>query len=157
MKKVLISLFFLAFAGGCTVATIDSEPEQDPAFGSSEDDLRVNCRAACKGKKNKLVCLLKCRAGKMPCGDNFCGQSEYCCNDSCGTCVGFDEVCTQQICECNSDDDCRTLSNYCGGCSCEGLPDEQANPVCDEPLVTCFVNPCMGKQAACVAGSCVAQ
>lgn len=33
-----------------------------------------------------------------PCGNNFCGNGEYCCNESCGICAPLNGFCTQQAC-----------------------------------------------------------
>ena len=37
----------------------------------------------------------------QPCGDNECNELEYCCNESCGICVRFDNDngCTEEFCE----------------------------------------------------------
>ncbi|MEZ4252598.1 MAG: hypothetical protein R3B99_30680 [Polyangiales bacterium] len=42
-----------------------------------------------------------CGCEPMPgesCGDNVCGDGEYCCNASCGVCAAEGGVCTQQVC-----------------------------------------------------------
>ena len=35
---------------------------------------------------------------QVPCGPNFCSVGQYCCNESCGTCVEVEGVCTLQYC-----------------------------------------------------------
>jgi len=58
--------------------------------------------------------------------------------------------------ECKSNADCRLVDDYCGGCNCLALGPGESAPKCTDP-VNCFVQPCMNKTAACVAGNCVAQ
>ena len=54
--------------------------------------------------------------------------------------------------------DCRTFSNYCGGCACDALGVHAPDPVCDGGTVSCFTNPCAGHTAACgPAGRCILQ
>jgi hypothetical protein len=35
---------------------------------------------------------------RKPCGHNFCGPGEYCCNRSCSICAPRGDVCTQRVC-----------------------------------------------------------
>lgn len=55
---------------------------------------------------------------------------------------------------CKSDADCRTFSNYCGDCSCLALSTMDPNPVCLGIPKQCSADPCLNKQATCVAGRC---
>lgn len=55
---------------------------------------------------------------------------------------------------CSDDSDCRTFSDYCTGCDCRALTNEQDDPVCPGPGVMCFADPCMNKEAVCTAGKC---
>jgi len=55
---------------------------------------------------------------------------------------------------CAGDDDCRVFSDYCTGCDCRALSNEDPDPVCSGPGVECFVDPCRGKTAQCVNGQC---
>jgi hypothetical protein len=55
---------------------------------------------------------------------------------------------------CAKDADCRLFSDYCDGCACRALAAGQGDPVCKGTIVTCLVDPCEGKQAACNAGTC---
>ncbi len=52
---------------------------------------------------------------------------------------------------CSVASDCRTFSNYCGGCACDVLGTGDANPGCDAGTVSCVVDPCYGHTAACDA------
>ena len=59
---------------------------------------------------------------------------------------------------CTSDDDCRTWSSYCreAPCVCRVFAKSEAEPRCSSAgNVTCFVDPCMKKAAACQGGRCV--
>jgi hypothetical protein len=83
----------------------------------------------------------------IPCGKNTCGAGQYCCNPSCGTCAGLNELCTQEACEdpptgvpcgntvcgageycCNPS--CSTCAQKTGGCT---------QQVC-EPTTACTIN-----------------
>jgi hypothetical protein len=59
---------------------------------------------------------------------------------------------------CQAASDCRTLSSYCGACSCLALPAGAADPVCDAGTVSCLLDPCSGRSATCGAsGHCALQ
>lgn len=55
---------------------------------------------------------------------------------------------------CAADSDCRAVADYCTGCDCRALGPGQTLPACTGPGVQCFADPCMGKTALCVNGSC---
>lgn len=59
--------------------------------------------------------------------------------------------------ECATDADCRLEADYCGGCNCRALAEDESVPECKGDTVACFVSPCLGQVAKCVSGSCVAQ
>lgn len=58
---------------------------------------------------------------------------------------------------CASDGDCTTHSSYCADtpCACQVLAKGEAAPKCSGTPVSCFVDPCMRKAAACQNGACV--
>ncbi|MBX3187003.1 MAG: hypothetical protein KF819_08310 [Labilithrix sp.] len=58
---------------------------------------------------------------------------------------------------CASDGDCRTWSSYCpdAPCACRVLGGADGDPKCAGPKVSCFVDPCMNKEAHCQDGACV--
>jgi len=58
---------------------------------------------------------------------------------------------------CASPGDCRLYSDDCGGCTCVPLHAGAPDPACNGTKVSCFVDPCEGKSAACVSGACAAQ
>lgn len=58
----------------------------------------------------------------------------------------------QSVCSANYD--CRTFSSYCGTCACRALSARAREPVCRLRPVSCFVDPCDGRQAICVRGQC---
>ncbi len=72
--------------------------------------------------------------------------------------LGFHWSPTQCECvpngSCNVDEDCRVFSDYCTGCDCRALSNEDQDPVCSGPGVECLADPCMGRTAQCVNGQC---
>lgn len=52
---------------------------------------------------------------------------------------------------CTVSADCRTFSDYCGGCACDVLAVGAPDPTCDAGTVSCLVDPCQGKMATCDA------
>lgn len=62
---------------------------------------------------------------------------------------------------CASPADCRLFSSYCNSqaCMCLPLPAKAPDPVCNDGMVTCLMDPCAGKQARCnaVTGVCEVQ
>jgi hypothetical protein len=57
--------------------------------------------------------------------------------------------------ECGDGQGCVAFSNYCDGCNCEALPEGSTPPPCSGVIVSCFVDPCMNHNAACVNGRCL--
>lgn len=57
--------------------------------------------------------------------------------------------------QCATDTDCRTFSSYCqeSPCACQPLGKADRDPKC-AATVSCFVNPCARKSAACQNGKC---
>lgn len=139
---------------------------------------KIACREICHGKdKTGPACGPNtCAAGDVCCNescgictppDGMCTQQF--CEPSGGTCtqialciIGYtwdDKSCAcvpeaPSAGNCTTDADCRTFSNYCDGCSCNALGVTDPNPVCKGTTVSCFADPCMGKTATCVAGTC---
>ena len=57
---------------------------------------------------------------------------------------------------CTGPADCRTFSDYCGGCACDALVVSEPDPICEAGTVQCLVDPCSGHSAACdTTGHCV--
>ena len=57
---------------------------------------------------------------------------------------------------------CKLFSYDCANtnitpCTCLALSGDAPNPTCDAGVVSCFADPCAGKNAACVSGACVVQ
>ena len=54
---------------------------------------------------------------------------------------------------------CRLFSVYCSlaPCTCVSLPSTEPDPACDAGTVSCVVDPCGGKTAACTASGCAVQ
>jgi hypothetical protein len=50
---------------------------------------------------------------------------------------------------CSSASECRTFSDYCGGCACDALGKNDPDPTCDADTVSCFVDPCRDRSATC--------
>lgn len=114
-------------------ACLGAEPTQDDsqsessAVESTQEELKINPCA-----------LVRCRAGTQ-------------CQVQGGrpVCVPVPGP------ECTYDADCRTFSNYCDGCECLALGQNEPNPVCKGDIVACFVDPCRNQTARCEAGQCV--
>jgi len=58
---------------------------------------------------------------------------------------------------CNAPSDCRLFEDTCGSCKCLALPVGAPDPTCSDPPVSCLVNPCQGKAAACTNNTCTLQ
>jgi hypothetical protein len=54
---------------------------------------------------------------------------------------------------------CRKFSSYCGSCTCIALIADNPDPDCGGMMVTCAMDPCLGKTATCNHGNgmCVLQ
>jgi hypothetical protein len=142
---------------------------------------KIACREICHGKP-KDSAGVACGPNTCAAGDVCCNSSCGICTPPGGMCTmqfcggpigggcttialcveGFawsDVTCS---CEpvapkpsaCTTDADCRTFSDYCTGCDCRALSTSDSDPVCGGPGVRCFADPCMGKSAVCLAGSC---
>ena len=88
-----------------------------------------------------------------PCAAILC-QVGYVCEVNCdgtGECVP-----AAPKPECRTDADCRLFSDYCEGCNCVALGRGESDPKCDGTIVQCLVDPCLGVEARCEYGSCVA-
>jgi hypothetical protein len=91
------------------------------------------------------------------CGCNGQMYGNACMANSAGTDASTDTSCLGSPgSECKSNADCRLVDDYCGGCNCLALAPGESAPTCSDP-VNCFVEPCLNKTAACVAGNCVAE
>jgi hypothetical protein len=53
--------------------------------------------------------------------------------------------------------DCRLYSSYCvtAPCQCLALGQRDVDPPCTGGQMACIIDPCNGKSADCVSGSCV--
>lgn len=56
---------------------------------------------------------------------------------------------------CAQDTDCRLLSDYCTGCDCRALLQDEPPPPCPGNGVQCLRDPCTGLKAHCIDGACV--
>ncbi len=83
-----------------------------------------------------------------PCATVRCAAGTHC------VAKGKTASCVADKAECTTDADCRLFDNYCGGCACNALASSEPDPKCDGTLVKCFAEPCGGKAAACVNGTC---
>ncbi|MFO0560582.1 MAG: hypothetical protein U0269_21380 [Polyangiales bacterium] len=108
-----------------------------------------------------LVCTLP-SGGTCPAGSS-CPAGDGCNTCSCPASGGV-ALCTDRACppdagagECATAADCRLFESYCSTdpCSCLALTNAAPDPRCGGGMVTCFVPPCRGHSADCVAGRCV--
>lgn len=102
-------------------------------------------------------------------GGGTCPAGSSCpAGDGCNTCscpgAGGAALCTDRACpsdagagECANASDCRLFESYCSTepCACLALTNAAPDPRCGGGMVTCFVPPCRGRSADCVAGRCV--
>jgi hypothetical protein len=60
---------------------------------------------------------------------------------------------------CSDASDCRLFSSYCSTAACVCIPllKGEPSPKCEGGMVSCFVDPCSMKTAACEGGKCVAK
>jgi hypothetical protein len=124
-------------AGLCAVLWVLSgcaaeEPSDATELAEKSDDLSITGRSSCD--------LLRCRAGFT------CVQQEG---------IAFCTPTQKRVCE--TDADCRLVASYCGGCNCLALGSGQSAPKCAGDEVACFVSPCLGQEAFCDDGRCVAE
>lgn len=52
---------------------------------------------------------------------------------------------------CGQPEDCRLFRDNCGTCTCSALGVQEKDPVCYATRVSCFADPCLGKQLDCNA------
>ena len=127
----------IAMTGLFSACAATDEPTQsgdDYAAASEAEDTQQRGEAL----KIDPCALVRCRAGTM------CEVQ-----DGRAVCVPTPAP------ECTSDKECRTFSNYCGGCSCQALSDGEVDPVCKGQIVACLIDPCMHQEAVCMRGQCV--
>jgi hypothetical protein len=115
-------------AFGCAA----DEPSDTPELTEKADDLSIAGRSSCD--------LLRCRNG-------------FTCVQQAG--IAFCAPTSKRVCE--TDSDCRLVDSYCGGCNCLALGSGQSAPKCAGDEVACFVAPCLGQEAFCEDGRCVAE
>jgi hypothetical protein len=128
MRAALAAVSFLALAacGDASALVTSTDPQ-----GGIEASLKGGCRAICpKCRPGQIcplmACTISCPPGRSLCGQNVCGQGEYCCNESCGQCAPAGGACTQQFCG----GDCSGISALCiegtvwdvASCSCVIAP-----------------------------------
>jgi hypothetical protein len=91
---------------------------------------------------------------KPVCGCDGKTYSSACVAAGNGVDVASEGACEPAPGACRTDADCRTFSDYCTGCDCRALSVGQKDPVCPGPGVQCLIDPCLDKQAVCLAGRC---
>ncbi|HEX2568794.1 MAG TPA: hypothetical protein VH877_04480 [Polyangia bacterium] len=114
----------------------------------------VSCGGAGESPVDERGQPLEARAASLPPG----------CHADCPPCPPG-QICPAIACKivcapghCATDSDCRLESNYCGGCNCEALTQDQRGTTCPpNDIVNCFADPCLNKAAACdqATGRCV--
>ena len=158
----LTSLLLVVAGTGCE-AVYDYTRAQHGGHGPGDPPPPVECHADADCRAFSNYCD-GCACDALAAGENdpVCsGHVVQCLVDPCG---GKKAICKAGQCvldtlppppaECHTDADCRTLSNYCGGCACDALAVGAKDPICNGMLVQCFADPCLDKTAACTAGRC---
>lgn len=157
MRRVIafVSLFGAALFG-CASAPEQSSGKDPPA--AAEQGLAGGCRMVCpKCPANKIcptiACYEDCNGKPRECVQTALCIQGYAWDSKSCQCVPSKPAPGA----CATDADCRTFADYCTGCNCLALSSNQADPTCSGPGVRCFADPCLGKAAACVSGSCSLQ
>ena len=93
---------------------------------------------------------------EQKCGSNTCGKGTYCCNPSCGTCVPFGDMCTQDVCPTNEvqapeGEAEKSLSIINGGESCGPPVCGKGTTCCNASCGTCTPPGVMCTQETCAS------
>ncbi|MBI5512722.1 MAG: hypothetical protein HY909_03085 [Deltaproteobacteria bacterium] len=138
-----------AALAGCA-ADVAADP------GTEVQELVGGCRTDCPRCRPGAICpLIACRLvcnGRRECLQTaLCIQGYHWDTNRCA-CVRDSGPSL-----CSTDADCRVYSDYCTGCDCRALSTREPDPVCTGPGVRCFADPCLGRTAVCLQGSCSLQ
>lgn len=161
VKRPLLALVPLLAALGCPKSGPDKAPASAPAAEPTpaavsapppEAPPKVAAGGPCAATQvcaEGLVCTTEAGACDKPPG---CGPDDICPQVCYGVCEAPPAAAAPG---CKTDADCRTFSNYCGGCGCDALAASAPDPKCAERPVNCVMNPCQDKVARCLEGACV--
>lgn len=144
-----------ALVSACGAAS-PSEPSD--GVGEVGAALKSGCHWDCpKCPPNKICPLGMC---VEVCPGKTCTQTALCIQGytwSAKRCACVADPAAPAASSCATDADCRTFADYCTGCDCRALSYSDADPFCSGPGVRCFADPCMGRAAVCINGSCSLQ
>jgi hypothetical protein len=112
-----------------------------PGAGTCVDDPNDSCTPQKGGADCGGICLCE--------GLGDCKEGTHW-DSSPSTCA-----CVADVATCKVEKDCRLFDDYCGGCACDALPTTAADPVCSGTKVQCVRQPCQGRVAECIGGTCV--
>ena len=127
----------------------------DPLYGRYEAPSSDNF---CKGDGdcmtsgcNGEVCaaesvITTCDVVALPAGNCGCVDSE---------CIWHKSGGPSPVDKCGADRGCVVYSDYCEGCNCLAVPAGKSPAHCTGNIVSCFVDPCLDRTAACVDDRCV--
>ena len=103
--------------------------------------------------------LFNSSPGGVYCGYHRCEVDEVCCNEGCGTCAQPGVSCDRGACmqppECSKDADCAPEADYCVGCDCVAVSQDERIAECPGPGVSCLADPCLKKRAVCQNQRCI--
>ncbi len=148
----VVALGFALFLGAC-----GSPAPSGDGVDHVSNELTGGCRWDCpKCPPNQVCSMLACREicpGKKTCDVMAKCAAGYSWSDKLCNCVR-DRKATAS---CTTNEDCRLFSDYCTGCDCRALSQNDADPTCDGPGVRCFADPYGTSTATCVNGTCSLQ
>lgn len=155
MRGVLSFLGLALVLGGCGAAPDDGTGD---TTGVVSEELAGGCHMVCpKCPANRICAMIACYED--------CNGKPKQCTQTALCIIGYEwdsKACqcvpsAPSASSCTSDADCRTFADYCTGCDCLALSTSDADPTCSGPGVRCLADPCGGKTAVCVGGSCSLQ
>ncbi|MEM7676597.1 MAG: hypothetical protein AAF449_11400 [Myxococcota bacterium] len=138
----------------------ESAPEMKPASAPAAESAN---RAAAIGSEGVacasssacpagFVCTTESGACDRP---PNCGPNDICPAVCYGLCERAMAPPKGAAVTCIRNNDCRTFSDYCGGCNCEAIGVDDEDPMCGGEKVKCVADPCQNKVARCVEGQCI--
>lgn len=153
MRTIIVACFGLV---GAVLVACGSAP--DESTGAVDESLAGGCHAVCPKCPANQICPM------IACYEVCNGKPKQCVQTMmCVLGAVWDSKSCQCIpsaptaSSCTTDGDCRTFADYCTGCDCRALSTTDADPTCSGPGVRCLADPCGGKTAVCVSGSCSLQ
>jgi hypothetical protein len=135
----------------CTAIACVPDPTPGACKADSDCSLQSDYCGGCNCRVTGEVAP-PCTGPMVECFADPCMNTTAACVN--GTCQKVKPLPTES--QCTTDADCTLVADYCTGCDCRALGPGESLPKCAGPGVSCLVDPCGTKTAACVGGMCVA-